>query len=99
MAELHRILPVKRKETYVEFFFEFVVAFSIATPIGAMRPDEEDAIPFPLFLLQAFLPVPRANNAYVKFWSHRIAALLEKLPDERGSPIENYVIITRATIK
>ena len=47
MAELHRVLPVKRKETCVEFFFEFVVGFTSPHPSARCGQTKKTPFPFP----------------------------------------------------
>ena len=91
MFELKRILSVKRKETCVERFLEFVVSFAVQTPIPVQQGDQE--MPFVVFLLESFLPLCRASNAYVKFWScYIIAALLCQFPEDIELEYGQYYI-------
>lgn len=81
MLELRRVLTVKRKETCVERLLEFAVSFATKTPTDAVRNNELQ--PFALFLLDSFIALCRASNAYVKFWStYLVAALLSNMPEE-----------------
>ena len=81
MLELRRVLLVKRKETCVERLLEFAVSFAVQTPMDSVRGNELQ--PFALFLLDSFIVLCRASNAYVKFWStYMVAALLANMPED-----------------
>lgn len=82
MFEIRRCLTVKRKETCVERFIEFIISFAVKTTIPAIVSDTDTKL-FVVFLIESFLPLCKASNANVKFWScYIIAGLLSNFPED-----------------
>lgn len=89
MVEIRRCLSVKRKETCVERFIEFIIGFAVKTTIPA-HISKSDSKPFVIFLIESFLPLCKTSNANVKFWScYIIAGLLSQFPEDSELELVN----------